>query len=298
MKERVRVFVARRVPERVRAELESSFAVDVHDSELPPRRDQVLARAAGSDGLVTMLTDRVDVELLDAAGPRLRIVANYAVGLDNVDVAECERRGIVVANTPDVLTEATAEMTLVLVLALTRRVVEGDRLLRRRDPWHWAPTFMLGESLAGKTLGIVGFGRIGRAVARLAGAHGMDVVHTPETPLEELLRSADVLSLHVPLRPETHHLIGEAELGLMKSTAYLVNTSRGPVVDEAALARALAAGRVAGAALDVFEREPNVEEALLGLDNVVLVPHLGSATQEAREAMGMLCVDALRSVLL
>jgi lactate dehydrogenase-like 2-hydroxyacid dehydrogenase len=244
-----------------------------------------------------MLTDRVDAVLLDAAGPRLRIVANYAVGLDNVDLEECERRRIVVSNTPDVLTEATAEMTIALVLALTRRVAEGDRLLRRREQWLWAPTFMLGRGLRGLTLGIVGWGRIGQEVGRLARAHRMTVVHAGELSLDDLLETVDVVSLHVPLTEETRHLIGERELGLMKSTAYLVNTSRGQVVDEAALARALEQGRIAGAALDVFEREPELTEALLELDNVVLTPHTASATHEAREAMGMLCVKALREAL-
>jgi glyoxylate reductase len=293
---RPRVFVTRRVPERVREELEQSFTLDVHDEELPPPRDELLSRAAGCDGLVTMLTDRVDAELLDAAGPQLRVVANYAVGLDNVDLEECERRGIAVSNTPDVLTDATAEMTIALMLALTRRVADGDRFLRRGETWQWAPTFMLGRGLRGLTLGIVGHGRIGQAVARLAEAHGMNVVHS--IPLEELLATADVVSLHVPLTDETRHLIGERELRLMKPTAYLVNTSRGPVVDEAALAQALAQSHIAGAALDVFEREPEVEPALLDMDNIVLVPHLASATHEAREAMGMLCVKALRETLL
>jgi glyoxylate reductase len=291
-----RVFVARRVPDRVQEELERSFALSVHEEELPPAREELLSRAAGCDGLVTMLTDRVDAELLDAAGRQLRIVANYAVGLDNVDLEECERRGVAVSNTPDVLTEATAEMAIALMLALTRRVVEGDRFLRSGDPWQWAPTFMLGHGLAGLTLAIVGLGRIGQAVARLAEAHGMHVVHS--LPLDELLGEADVVSLHVPLTDDTRHLVGERELALMKPTAFLVNTSRGPVVDEAALARALVEGRIAGAALDVFEREPEVDAALLRLDNVVVVPHLASATHEAREAMGMLCVKALREVLL
>ena len=281
----------------MREELERSFEVDIHEDELPPAREDLLARSAGCDGLVTMLTDRVDTELLDAAGPQLRIIANYAVGLDNVDLDECERRGITVSNTPDVLTDATAEMTITLMLALMRRVAEGDRFLRREEPWQWAPTFMLGDGLAGKTLGIVGFGRIGQAVARLAAAHGMEVVHSPDTLLDELLATADVVSVHVPLTDDTRHLIGERELGLMKPTAYLVNTSRGAVVDEAALAAALAERRIAGAALDVFEREPEVTEALLRLDNVVLVPHIASATHAAREAMGMLCVKALREVL-
>ena len=294
---RPRVFVTRRVPERVRAELAQSFELDVHDSESPPPRAELLAHAAGCDGLVTMLTDRVDAELLDAAGAQLRIVANYAVGLDNVDVEECESRGIVVANTPDVLTEATAEMTLALMLTLTRRVVDGDRFVRRREPWQWAPTFMLGRGLRGLVLGIVGYGRIGQAVGRRAREHGMHVVHTGELPLDDLLAMADIVTLHVRLTDETRHLIGERELSLMKPTAHLVNTSRGAVVDEVALARALAERGIAGAALDVYEREPEVTPALLELDNVVLVPHLGSATHEAREAMGMLCVQTLRQVL-
>jgi glyoxylate reductase len=286
------------VPERVREELERSFTLDVHDEELPPPREELLARAAGCDGLVTMLTDRIDPELLDAAGLQLRVVANYAVGLDNVDLDECERRGIAVANTPDVLTAAAAEMTLALMLALTRRVVEGDRFLRRRGEWQWAPTFMLGRGLQGVVLGIVGWGRIGQEVGRLARAHGMTVMHAGELLLDDLLETVDIVSLHVPLTTETHHLIGARELALMKPSAYLVNTSRGPVVDESALARALAEGLIAGAALDVYENEPEVTPALLELDNVVLVPHLGSATHEAREAMGMLCVDALRKELL
>lgn len=286
------------MPERVRAALEESFDVAIHDEQLPPSRDELLARVVGCNGLVTMLTDRVDAELLDAAGPQLQVVANYAVGLDNVDLDECERRGIAIANTPDVLTDATAEMTVALMLALTRRVVEGDRFIRRGEPWLWAPTFMLGEGLAGKTLGIVGFGRIGWAVAGLARAHGMEVVHTPDVQLDDLLATVDIVSLHVPLTPETHHLIGERELALMKPSAFLVNTSRGPVVDEATLARALAEGRIAGAALDVYEDEPEVTEALLALDNAVLVPHIASATHAAREAMGMVCVEALRRALL
>jgi glyoxylate reductase len=295
---RPRVFVTRRVPERVREELVRSFTLDVHDEELPPPREELLARAAGCDGLLTMLTDRVDPELLDAAGLQLRVVANYAVGLDNVDLDECERRGIVVANTLDVLTAATAEMTFALMLALTRRVVEGDRFLRRREEWQWAPTFLLGRGLAGLTLGIVGWGRIGQEVGRLARAHELTVVHAGELSLDDLLATVDIVSLHVPLTAETHHLIGARELALMKPTAYLVNTSRGPVVDEAPLAHALAERRIAGAALDVFEHEPEVAATLLELDNVVLVPHLGSATHEAREAMGMLCVESLRKALL
>jgi glyoxylate reductase len=284
------VFLTRRVPDPVLSRLEASFALS----------DEI----AGSAGLVTIPADAVSAELFDAAGPSLRIVANFGVGYDSVDVREATRRGIVVSNTPDVLTEATAELTIALMLALLRRVVEGDRLVRRRDEWALAPTFMLGEGLAGKTLGIVGLGRIGREVARLAEAFGMRVVHTrgsgpyEELPLDQLLAEADVVSLHVPLTPETRHLIGAPELGLMRRSAVLVNVSRGPVVDEAALVDALVEGRIGGAALDVYEQEPEVSARLLGLENVVLSPHLGSSTRIAREAMGMLCADALEAVLL
>jgi glyoxylate reductase len=295
------VFASRRFPARVREELDASFELDVHDSEWPPAREELLARAAGRDGLMTMLTDRIDDELLDAAGPQLRVVANFAVGFDNVDVPACTRRGVIVSNTPDVLTQATAELTIALMLALVRRVAEGDRLVRRREDWIWAPNMMLGRGLAGLELGLVGYGRIGQAVARLAEAHGMTVLYSTRRSgisLDELLARADVVSLHLPLSEETRHIIDAGALGRMKPTAVLVNTSRGPIVDEAELARALTDGTIAGAALDVFEREPEVTEALLCLENVVLTPHLGSATLETREAMGMLCVQALRAVLL
>jgi glyoxylate reductase len=295
------------VLDRVRLELEGLFEVRLHDSERPPTRAELLEGAAGTAGLVTMLTDRVDGELLDAAGPQLRVVANHAVGVDNVDLAEARRRGVVVTNTPGVLTAATAELTIALVLALARRVAEGDRFLRSGRPWVWAPTFMLAPGVRGRTLGVVGLGRIGTEVARLAGGLGMDVVYAARRPhdvtwrrlpLPTLLAEAHVVSLHCPLTPETRHLIGADELRAMRPDAHLVNTARGPIVDEAALAAALRDGEIAGAALDVFEREPDVHPELLGLENALLVPHLGSATHEAREAMGMLCVEALRAVLL
>jgi glyoxylate reductase len=298
---RPRIFATRRFPERVREELEGSFELDLHDSEWPPSREELLVRAAGCDGLMTMLTDRIDDELIDAAGPQLRVVANYAVGYDNVDLDACTRRGVLVSNTPDVLTAAVAELTMALILALVRRVAEGDRLIRRAEPWIWGPNKMLGAGLAGKTLGLVGHGRIGVRVEALASSFGLEVVFSSRTgglALGELLETADVVSLHVPLSNETRHLIDARALSLMKPSAFLVNTSRGPIVDEAALANALEQGEIAGAALDVYEQEPEVEERLLSLENVVLTPHLGSATLETREAMGMLCVDALRAVLL
>jgi glyoxylate reductase len=292
----------------VLAALRASFEAVVHDEEWPPERAEVLRAAAGADGLLVMANDPVDDELLDAAGPSLRVVANHAVGFDNVDLAAATRRGVLVTNTPGVLTRATAELTLALILDLLRRVTEGDRFLRRRTPWVWSPTFFLGTGLAGKTLGIVGLGRIGRDVARLAEAFEMRVVYTSRREvagvpyarleLDELLRTADVVSLHCPLTAETRHLIDEAALRSLQPHAVLVNTTRGPVVDEAALVAALRDGTIAGAALDVYEREPEVHPGLLELENVVLAPHLGSATAETREAMGMLCVEALRTVLL
>jgi glyoxylate reductase len=249
----------------------------------------------GAVGAITMPTDRVDAAFFDRAGPQLRIVAQHAVGLDNVDLAEAERRGIAVSNTPGVLTDATAELALALMLALVRRVAEGDRLIRRRERWIWEPNFMLGIGLKGKTLGVVGMGRIGSAVARLAEAHGMTV-----KPMRGLdgVEDVDVLTLHCPLTEETRHLVDAAALRRMKPTAVVVNTARGPVVDERALAEAVRDGVIAGAALDVFEREPEVEEALLELESVVLCPHLGSATVETREAMGRVCLEALRKELL
>jgi glyoxylate reductase len=286
MSARVRptVSVSTSIPERVETALAADF-------ELVPRLE-------GVDGVVATPADPVDAVFLDRVGPQLRIVAMYAVGTDNVDLAAARERGVVVTNTPGVLTAATAELTIALLLALVRRVGEGDRLVRRRDPWRLAPTFMLGSGLAGKTLGIVGYGRIGREVGRLAEGFGMRVIFTRRTALEDLLATADAVSLHVPLTDETRHLIDAEALRRMKPTAVLVNTSRGPVVDEEALVAALEAGELAGAALDVFEREPDVQPGLLARDDVVLTPHLGSATVEAREAMGMLVVDALRAVLL
>ena len=280
-----RVHVTGPVPARVSAELERDFAL--------------VDEPHGADGILALLSTTVDDAYLDAAGPQLRIVANYGVGVDNVDLEAARTRGVVIANTPDVLTRTTAELALSITLALLRRVVEGDRMLRRREPWSFSLEFMLGESLDGKTLLIVGPGRIGRETARLAEAFGARPVFAGRRdPLDELLPEADVVSLHCPLTPETHHLIDAAALARMRPTAVLVNTARGPVVDEAALAAALRAGTIAGAALDVFEFEPAVTEQLLSMENVVLTPHLGSATRRTREAMGLLAVSALRAVLL
>jgi lactate dehydrogenase-like 2-hydroxyacid dehydrogenase len=240
----------------------------------------------------------VDAAYLDAVGRQLRIVANYAVGIDNVDLEAARARGIVVSNTPGVLTNATAEHAIGLMLALLRRIAEGDRSLRRREHWEWGPDFMVGETLEGRQVLVVGPGRIGRRVAVLAEAHGAQAFRRSGDDLRAALEAADVVSLHCPLTPETRHLVDAEALASMKPTAVLVNTARGQVVDEAALVVALRDGSIAGAALDVFEHEPSVSEELLAMENVVLTPHIASATRDARLAMGMLVVSALRSVLL
>jgi glyoxylate reductase len=268
-------------------------------AEALARDFELVDSPVGADGIVAMLTRRVDDDYLGAAGEQLRVVANYGVGVDNVDLDAARGRGVVVSNTPDVLTRATAELTIALILALLRRVAEGDRFVRRRTPWHFSLEFMLGQGLEGKVLGIVGPGRIGKEVARLGEGLGLLPRFAGRgDELEFLLQGADIVSLHCPLTPETRHLIDAAALASMKPTAVLVNTSRGAVVDEAALVESLREGRIAGAALDVYEFEPDVSESLLGLENVVLTPHIASATHETRVAMGMLCVEALRAVLL
>lgn len=251
------------------------------------------------DGILSLIPTRVDDAFLARAGPRLRIVANYGVGVDNIDLQAARARGVVIANTPDVLTKATAEHAIAITLALLRRVAEGDRFIRRRADWRFSLEFMLGRSLDGLAVAIVGPGRIGREAARLFEAHGATVTFVGRSePLHDALRLADVVSLHVPATAETRHLIDAAALRAMKSSAVLVNTARGTVVDEAALVGALRARTIAGAALDVFEFEPDVDPGLLELENVVLTPHLGSATRDTREAMGLLAVSALRSLLI
>jgi glyoxylate reductase len=260
---------------------------------------ELVETPVGADGILSLLTTTVDDAYLAAAGPALRVVANYAVGVNNIDLEAARRRGVVIANTPDVLTRTTAELAIALTLSLLRRVTEGDRLIRRGGSWGFSLEFMLGESLDGKTFGIVGPGKIGRETARLAESFGARPIFAGRGEgLGELLEAADIVSLHVPLLPETQHLIDAAALRRMRPTAVLVNTARGAVVDEAALAAALRDGVIAGAALDVFEFEPHVSQELLALENVVLCPHLGSATASTRNAMGMLAVDALRAVLL
>ena len=288
------------------------FDADVWDGEMAMPRDKLLDRIQGKVGAITLLTERVDAEVLEAAGPGLVIVANYAVGFDNIDVEECTRRGVLATNTPEVLTETTADTAWALLMAAARRIPEGNRFLRSRTPWIWGPEMMLGQDVHGKVLGIVGFGRIGQAVARRGGGFGMRVIYfdvaRPPAEVErelgaeyrelhQLLAEADFISVHVALTPETRHLFGAEEFKQMKPTAVIVNTSRGPVIDEAALAEALAGGELFAAGLDVFEKEPEVHDRLLDLDNAVVIPHLGSATVETRDAMGMLAVENVTAAL-
>lgn len=282
---RPRVHLTARLPAEVERELEQSF--------------ELVGEPEGADGVLAVLTTTIDAAFLDRAGPQLRVVANYAVGVNNIDLDAASSRGVTVANTPDVLTRATAELAVGLMLSLLRRIAEGDRFVRRRAAWEFSLEFMLGESLDAKELLVVGPGRIGRETARLAESFGARVAFAGrDDDLHEALGRAEVVSLHVPLTDATRHLIDAAAIRAMRPTAVLVNTARGPIVDEQALVEALAKGRIAGAALDVYEREPDVEEALLAMENVVLTPHLGSATRDTRIAMGMLAVEALRAVLL
>jgi glyoxylate reductase len=301
-----RLLVTRKLPSSVLAKLHAIGDVDLYtgDAAIPP--DELRARLANADALVCLLTDRIDRETMDAA-PSLKIIANVAVGFNNVDVPYARSRGIVVTNTPDVLTESVADFTWSLILAITRRLSEGERLLRRGEWKGWALDFMLGTELKGKQLGIVGLGRIARAVAARAPAFGMRVAYTSRREfdlpgaeamsLDRLLNTSDVVSLHVPLTPETHHLIDKRAFSRMKRSAYLINTARGPVVDEAALAWALQQHLLAGAALDVYEHEPQIHPDLLSLENVLLVPHLGSGTTETRTAMADLAAENVLAVL-
>ncbi len=301
------VLLTRRIPSSALALLESRHSVDLYSGDGGISRDELLRRVAGKEAIICLLTDKIDAAVMDAAGA-LRIVANVAVGFDNIDVAAARERRLVVTNTPDVLTESVAEFTWALILGTARRVAEGDRLIRAGNWKGWALDFMLGMELRGKQLGIIGGGRIGRAVAAKAPAFGMRVVFSgregspprsepPTVSLDELLVTSDVISIHAPATPDTKHLINKRTLARMKRSAILVNTARGSAVDEEALAWALDARLIAGAALDVYEREPDVHPALKDHQNVLLAPHLGSATRETRTAMAELAVRNVLAVL-
>ena len=293
------VYVTRRIPdESIRMLEDACDVVDVNPHDRALTRTEFLEVVQGRDGLLCLLTETVDDEVLDAAAG-VKGVANYAVGFNNIDVDACTRRGIPVSNTPDVLTDTTADLAWALMFSVARRIVEGDRYVRDGKFKGWGPLMLLGDDLTGKTLGIVGGGRIGMATAARAVGFSMPVLYTSRNrhedieaigaqyrSLDDLLQASDFVSIHVPLMPETTHLIGSRELNLMKSTAYLINTARGPIVDEKALVTALRNGIIAGAGLDVFEREPELEPGLADLDNAVIVPHVGSGTVATRIKMG------------
>ncbi len=305
------ILISRLLPEEALAQARSRAAVDVHEADKPLERSELVARLRGRQGLVCLITDTIDVPLLDAC-PGLKVVSNVAVGFNNIDVAAATQRGVVVTNTPDVLTETTADFAWTLLMATARRVVEADRYVREGKFTQWEFMLLLGGDIHGKTLGIVGFGRIGRAMARRALGFNMRVLYQDAVAADAatekelratrvdtatLLRESDFVTLHTPLLPETQHLINAQSLRTMKKTAYLVNASRGPGVDEAALAQARKEGRIAGAGIDVFEREPEVHPAVIGLPNVVLAPHIASASSDTRVKMARLAVDNCLAVL-
>jgi len=307
--QRSSVLVTRRLPDAVETRLAAQFRAVLNGSDEPLERGALEAAMREQDGLLTTITDRIDAALIATEGRRVRIVANFGTGTDHIDVDAARRAGIIITNTPDALTEATAELTILLMLMAARRAGEGERVLRAGEWKGWGPTQLIGQGLEGRTLGLVGFGRIARRTAAKALGLGMSVRYfsrgrapadveqvlgaTAAESLADLAAEADILSLHVPGGGDTHHLVDRRILARMKPTAILVNTARGSVVDEAALAEALAEGRIAAAGLDVYEREPEVEPMLLSLPNAILLPHLGSATIEARTAMGMQAADNL-----
>lgn len=307
-----KVVVTGKIPAGGLARLKAEHDVLAWESDEAISRAELLQMVAGADAIVSLLTEKIDAELLAAAGPQLKSVSNVAVGYNNIDVPACEERGVLVTNTPGVLTEATADIAMALILMSTRRLGEGERVIRAQDPWQWGMFYLLGMGLQGRQLGIVGMGQIGIATARRAKAFGLNIAYTRRSPLEvdvakdldakfmsmdELIESSDVLSLHCPYSPATHHLISENQLARMKPTAYLINTARGPIVDEQALVDALKAGQIAGVGLDVFEHEPKVNPGLLELDNAVLIPHLGSATVETRAAMADIAATNALAIL-
>ncbi|HVD45583.1 MAG TPA: D-glycerate dehydrogenase [Rubrobacter sp.] len=304
-----KVIVTREIPPAGLHVLEPFDVTVLH--ERPPEREELLDAVRDVSGVLSTATETVDGEVMDAAGEDLKVIANMAVGYDNVDMEAATQRGVVVTNTPGVLDETTADVAFMLLLAAARRLGEGERLLRAGRWEWWGPKQLMGRDVWGKRLGVVGFGRIGQAVARRAKGFGMDVLYYNRSrkqeaeqefgarylDLDELLETADFVSVHTPLTDETHHLIGETELGRMKPEAVLVNTSRGPVVDEAALADVLAEDRIFAAGLDVYEEEPEVHPELLELENVVLAPHIGSASVETRDKMAVLAAENLVAVL-
>jgi glyoxylate reductase len=303
------IYVTHTMPEIAIKRLAEVFETRIHDEPSPPDKDEICTNIADADAILCLLTDTMDKEVIDKAG-KLKVISNYAVGFNNIDVKYATQKGIIVCNTPGVLTETTADLTWALILACSRRIVESDRFVREGKFTGWEPTLFLGQDVFGKTLGIIGFGRIGQAVAKRAMGFGMRVIvaqhdtrssnqiteYEPVT-LDYLCRNADYISLHVPLTEHTHHLIGENELSAMKSTAVIINTSRGQIIDEKALIVALRERRIFAAGLDVYEKEPNIPPDLLSLPNVVLLPHIGSASVETRTKMALLAAENAIAVI-
>ena len=307
-----RIIVAGRIPDAGLDVLRPHGNVWGWKHDEPIEINELYERIAGADAVLTLLTTKVDRGFLEAAGPQLKVVSNVAVGYNNIDVAECRAHNVIATNTPGVLTDATADIAMALILMSTRRLGEGERIVRSGKPWQWGMFMLLGSAIQGRRLGIIGMGAIGQALARRARAFGMTVAYSnrsavaPEIEaeldserlsLDELLATSDVVSINCPYSADTHHLIGAEQFELMRSSAYLVNTARGPIVDEAALVRALRSGEIAGAGLDVYEHEPQLAPGLADLDNVVLIPHLGSATIETRAAMATLAARNTVAVL-
>lgn len=307
-----RVFVTSKIPEQGLKILFDNFYVQVSDYDGLIPKKILIEKVKNIDGLLCLLADTIDKEIMEVAGPRLRIIANYAVGYNNIDVEEATKRGIMVTNTPGVLTETTADLAWALMMAVARRIVEGDKFVRAGRFRGWEPMLLLGTDLYGATLGIIGFGRIGQAVARRAIGFNMKVLYYSRSrvakqieeelkatyvDLNTLLKESDFVTLHLPLTKQTYHLIGEEQLKLMRKESYLINTARGPIVDEKALVKALKENWIRGAALDVFENEPQIEPELLELENVVLAPHIGSASYATRAKMSVMAAENIVKAL-
>ncbi|KKS70217.1 MAG: D-isomer specific 2-hydroxyacid dehydrogenase NAD-binding protein [Parcubacteria group bacterium GW2011_GWA1_42_7] len=308
-----KVFVTRRIPEiGINMLKEKGYDVEVSDVDGVLPRKVLLEKVKGADAVLSLLTDKINAEFLDAAGPQLKIVANYAVGFDNIDVKALDEKNVIAANTPGVLNESVAEMSITLLLAIAKKVVEADKFMREGKYKGWGPMMFLGNDLAGKTLGLIGLGRIGQVVAqRMSAGFEMKVIYydikrneeaekkynLEYRDLESLLKDSDFVSIHVPMTPETKHLLGADQFKMMKKTAYLVNTARGPVIDENALVEALKAGLIKGVALDVYENEPAMAEGLKDLPNTILIPHIASATEETRGAMSELAAKNIIAAL-
>lgn len=307
-----RIFVTRRIPQEGLEILKRCCQVEVSDYDGVIPRSLLLEKVKDTDGLLVLLTDMIDKKVIVAAGKKLRVISNYAVGYNNIDVVEATKRGIMVTNTPGVLTETTADLAWALLMCIGRRIVEGDKLVRAGKFRGWEPMLLLGTDIHESTLGLIGFGRIGQAMARRAKGFNLKVIYYDREPVppiiekelgasyvsfDELLRKSDFISVHVPLTEETFHLIGQEEFSMMKKESYLINTARGPIIDEKALVKALKGGVIRGAALDVFENEPAIEQELMNMDNVVIVPHIGSASYRTRTKMAIMAAKNLITAL-